>query len=144
MKMRDISAVALFCDDIREEVSGAHSLIGVLGDNIVVPSFPGAVAKLGIYVRLHIPVDFSACKFDIILEYPNGTNIKVAEVNEILVEKTIKDAKISGNRIAGIYSKLIASPFPVSEAGRIIVKIKYNGHEYVIGAINFLTEDKSA
>src|SRR5450759_2714461 len=56
------NCVGLFCEDIREEVSGTHTIIGVMPDNITLagqspPPEAGAsllFPKLAIYLRLNI------------------------------------------------------------------------------------------
>lgn len=136
--MHDIAAIALFCDDIREEKSGAHSLIGIIGDNVIVPNFPGAIPKFGIYVRIHIPTDFKPCKFDIYLNYPNGDRLHINEIELRLVKNTIVDAKKSNNPIAGIFTQLVAAPFPVAQEGRISVELSWNGVSSFIGSLNFI------
>lgn len=142
--MHEISAIALFCDDIREEKSGAHSIIGIMGDNIIVPGFPGAVPKLGIYIRLHLSVEFKPCKFAVSLIYPNGDRLQVNEIEQALVRKTLKDAKLTKTNIAGIYSQLVAAPFPVSQEGRIAVEISWNQSSMMIGGLNFVSEKNAA
>lgn len=140
--MHDIAAIALFCDDIREEKSGTSSIIGVIGDNIVVPDFPGAIPKFGIYIRIHLLTGFKASKFDIYLNYPNGDKILVNEIELKLVKQSLIDAKKTNNPIAGIVSQLIAAPFPVIQEGRISVELSWSGNTSFIGSLNFIKAGK--
>lgn len=48
----------LFCDDIREEVSGKMTLVGVYGPNLLVQSFPAKIPKLCLHMRLVLPEQF--------------------------------------------------------------------------------------
>lgn len=136
--MRDISAIALFCHDIREEKSGTYSLIGVVGDNINVPGFPGAIPKFAIYVRIHVSVNWNPCEFDIFLNNSNGDRILVSKIEKELVEKTLYDAKLQGNNIGGIYSHLVASPFPIQKEGRFSLDLAWGTDSLYLGGVNFI------
>ncbi|MCB2060057.1 MAG: hypothetical protein R3E09_02485 [Novosphingobium sp.] len=135
--MAEVSAIALFCDDIREEKTGQYSLIGVVGDNINVPDFPGAIPKFAIYVRINLPVDFEPCDFETFLNFPNGERILLNTIEHDLVAKTINDAKAEHNLVAGIYSHLIAAPFAVQQEGRIWLELVWNHGKIILGSLNF-------
>lgn len=45
----------LFCDDIRHEVSGKISLIGVYGSHLIVNEFPAVLTKLCVHMTITIP-----------------------------------------------------------------------------------------
>jgi hypothetical protein len=137
----DIDAVALFCEDIREEKKETHTVVGVFGDIIVVPGFPGAMPKFGVYIRINIPVDNDPCKFDIFFNYPNGERVLAVTVEQSLVASTIADAKKTNNPIAGIVSHLVASPFPITEDGRICIEIQWDEKKRIIGGVNFALGD---
>jgi hypothetical protein len=47
--MIGVRAMGVFCDDIREEVQGMHSLVGIYPDNVNVPVVPRMMPKLGLY-----------------------------------------------------------------------------------------------
>lgn len=141
--MHELSAIALFCDDIREEKSGAHTIIGIMGDNIIVPGFPGAVPKLAIYVRLHIPVETAPEEYRILFNFPNGERVLINTIEHDLIKNTIRDAKKAKNKIAGIFSQLIASPFPVERAGRIEVELEWSGGKMFIGGLNFIEAEST-
>jgi hypothetical protein len=143
MKNHHIDAIALFCEDIREEKGGSQTLIGVMGDNIMVPSFPGAMPRLGIYIRLHILTQNSPCKYDIFLCHPNGERGHITTIDEDLVASTMQDAKAAGNKITGIYSQLVAGPFPVTQAGRIRVELVWQEQTRQIGSLNFIEQESS-
>ena len=48
------SAIALFCEDIREEKSGQYAIAGILPDRLNVKRLPTVLPKLGIYLRFHL------------------------------------------------------------------------------------------
>jgi hypothetical protein len=141
--MVDISAVALFCDDIREEKMGGHTIIGVMGDNVALPEFPVVLPKLGIYLRLHIPTSAKPEKYEIYLNFPNGNRVLVSTIEHDLVEDTINKAVEAGNGIAGIISQLIASQFPIEQPGRIEAELEWSDRKMIIGSLNFLVSEQT-
>ncbi len=50
---RQISTI--FCDDIRQEIAGKMSLIGVYGPQLFVPEFPALLPKLCVFVTTSTP-----------------------------------------------------------------------------------------
>lgn len=48
---------AIYCDDIRSEIAGKLSFMGVYGHEIVFPSFPAVLAKLNVHVALTFSQD---------------------------------------------------------------------------------------
>lgn len=136
--MPEISAVVLFCEDIREEKSGTYSIIGVLGDNMIVPGFPGAMPKLGVYIRINIPIELEPQSYKIYFTFPDGNRILANSVDIEMVEKAIRDAKDESNLIAGIYSQMIASPLAISQAGRFEVDLEWAGGKKFLGSLKFM------
>lgn len=49
------SATAIYCDDIRSEVGGKFSLMGVYNADIIFPSFPATLPKLCAHVTVKFP-----------------------------------------------------------------------------------------
>lgn len=139
--MPDLHGTAIFCDDVREELGGLYSLIGVYGDNVKVPSFPGAMAKLGIYVRLNVSQDFGPCDVDLILIYPDGEEQKATTFSRGMIESAISDAREAENPIAGLYSHLVAAPFNVRMGGRYAIELRWGDQRQRVGGIRFLQAD---
>jgi hypothetical protein len=48
---------AIFCDDIRHEVTGKTSLIGCYSGVMYLPIFPATLSKLCVYTQLSTPID---------------------------------------------------------------------------------------
>ena len=45
---------ALFCDDVRLELGGTQSIIGVLQDAVLVEEFPLTIPRLSVFFYLHL------------------------------------------------------------------------------------------
>ena len=52
--MNDISVVALFCSDVRQEKGGTETIVGIFPDNVNLLTIPGAFAQMYVYVRMLI------------------------------------------------------------------------------------------
>jgi hypothetical protein len=139
-----VAAVALFCDDVREERSGAITLVGVMPDNVEVPSVPGAFPRVAIYLRVHLDVDSEPKAMEVLLTFPDGNQHKIAEFSKEMVKMTQAEAASSGNKLAGFFGSAIASPFPVPSPGRAVVTLKRGDETQVIGGLNFVLNPPSS
>jgi len=139
----DVSAVALFCDDIREEKSGAITLVGIMPDNVEVPSIPGALPRLAIYVRVHLKVELPPEPIEFFLTFTDGAQHKITEFSRELIETTTRDAVRGGNKLAGLFSNVLVATFPVPVPGRAFVTLKRGGEIEVIGGLNFVTAKRA-
>lgn len=52
---RELTFSAIFCDDIRDEVGGKVTLVGVFSTHLLTPAFPIFIPRLGVFVRSAIP-----------------------------------------------------------------------------------------
>ena len=77
--------ITLFCDDIRREVGGKHTYVGVYGgDMTVVSNEPALLPILSMAAMLFTPPDFTftSVKVQVLREVPN-------EGDQVLVEQEI-------------------------------------------------------
>lgn len=133
-----ISAIALFCDDIREERSGAVTLIGIMPDNVEVPVIPGALPRVGVYIRVHLDPNAEPKPIDLFLAFSDGNQHQIGGFPIELIQKASADALSAGNPLAGLVANVIVSPFPAPQAGRALVTLSRSGETQVIGGLNFV------
>lgn len=138
-----LSAIALFCEDAREEQGGLFSLIGVMPDNIEVPEIPGLIPKLAIYVRVNLEVGYNPRSLMLWLQGPNEVKHELTEFEADMIEKTRQQASADNNTIAGLQARAVSAPFPVFEEGRVQVILDVDGAEQVIGSVNFKKTEAS-
>ena len=70
-------AHGLICDDVREEMLGTQTYVGVLGDQTKVQSFPGSFANLCFVGWFVLPLkDTPVRSVRVILEIPDGSELK--------------------------------------------------------------------
>ena len=142
-----ISAIALFCEDIREEKSGSDILIGVMTDNlnlqIPVPKgtarpkgATGGLSKLGIYVRVVLPVDDPVERFDVTLKHPEGTERALGSFSDEGIKETLNEARKRNSPIVGFIFKAIVAPFLLPQDGRLEVHVTTPSRDLIAGILN--------
>jgi hypothetical protein len=103
----------VFCDDIRHELGGKFSYIGVYSGVLFVPTFPATLSKLCLAMNVLTPADRPFAKL----------TVRLLKDEEVLVEGTLDDAQLSAavdvpaddvmakDRILALQSVIVFSPF---------------------------------
>src|SRR5690349_2972183 len=115
------SAITIFCEDIREESAGTHTLIGIMPDNIAVQAAPFTFPKISVYTRILLSTDFDPAPMEIVLSRDSEKERKLAVIDAELPRMAIEQSKETGSSICGMISKLGVSPFQLLTEGRIRV-----------------------
>jgi hypothetical protein len=129
--MNDYNVVGVFCDDIREEKSGKHTLVGIYPDGVRL-SLPTVIPKLAIYVRMHIRPDFDLRSISMTLRGPDGAETVIGHADP--AQFKAQQAKIDPSNPAayiGLIMQAIASPLAVNTAGKFALVAKINDVETV-------------
>jgi hypothetical protein len=140
--------ICVFCEDIREEVSGQDTIVGTLPDNLVATgsaSLPLMLPRLGFYVRFNLNVD-DGC--------PKALSAKVLTTNDDLVastdwtleviNKAFGDARENHLPLVGFTFKLVVRPFPIPESGIVRVIANVDGEDYLAGILNVTVSKASS
>lgn len=117
-------AHAVFCDDIRQEMGGKITLVGIYQGQCLVPAIPCSLAKLCVSITISAPRSSP----------PKAVQVKGtyagAEVISMNLDQTQIDAIMSGSpnhRPDGKRMMLvlmgIMSPFMVKEPGRLALQV---------------------
>jgi hypothetical protein len=140
--MQPVSAVAVFCEDIRQEQSGSDIIIGILPDtlNAVTEHTPGLpiFGKFGIYLRVHLdaslppPKDISAR----LVLLPANVEVPLPGWDSKVIEAAFEGSRANDLPLVGLLLKAVSSPFPLREAGKIVAKVKVDGADYIAGQLN--------
>lgn len=86
----DLQCWALFCDDIRPEMGGKQSLIGVYRSHAVVKEFPFYFPKIGVFLN----IKFKKLGKSNALRIPKEEiHIRIYLSNEILLELSLPNLK---------------------------------------------------
>jgi hypothetical protein len=128
-----VQVVGFFCEDIREEKNGQVSIVGILPDHIQLPPPPAAmldkkataiIPKLGLYVRMLIPMEDALQPMQISLTLPDSTSLHLGEVDSELMEKARSEARAGGLPIAGVVFHAAMQGFQIPQAGQIVAVLK--------------------
>jgi hypothetical protein len=141
-----INCIAIFCEDIREEAGGTHTIVGVMPQNIGLspPSASekdaeGAILfpKLGIYIRVHFhiserPTGAIAAKVVI----PGGHDVSLGEMGTEKLDEAVADSISKNNSMVGVIFKAVAAPLQVSESGTLRALVTVDGEEIECGTLH--------
>jgi hypothetical protein len=136
MKMAEIRALGLFCESVREESGGTHTIVGILPDNMTLQKVPGALPKLSLYVRILLEPGVDPGPLSIWLSFPNGEKREIQKVDPKLIEATQRTAKDEGAPLVGVIAHAAFPQFPVPGYGRISALLRTTNEEIVCGFLN--------
>lgn len=77
----------LFCEDVRHEVGGKKSYIGVYDDILTVPSFPALVSKLNVVLFIYVTDG----------EIPKALNVMFFRGDKVLFSGVIKEDEMASS-----------------------------------------------
>jgi hypothetical protein len=134
--MHEISAVALFCSDVRQERAGTETLVGVLPDNITLPKYPCAFPQMTVYVRMHLNTSYRPSQILTRLVMPDGSELDRSEIEQALLEQSREKALASGTPYMGLITRFGLAPLQVNEPGRLKAIVTVDGVDIVAGSLN--------
>jgi hypothetical protein len=141
--MRPFSFIGIFCEDVRDEVGGTHTVVGVLPDNVNIGGLPGMIAKLAIYIRIQLHKDYNPKVLKARMKIPGGIAFEIADLAE-LIRPTKEQAESSNMPFVGLVAKAIISPIQISQIGRIEAIVDVDGTEYICGVLNLIQPEANA
>lgn len=131
--------VALFCEDIREELGNKVSLMGILRATFTAPEYPFVMPRLGVATRILLPKEYP-------LEFLNGrleaswSDEPIAEFEPTKDELNKRigqlDTSEDSERIA-IDLRIIGLNIDIMEEGKIKMIISINKKIYNAGSLRF-------
>jgi hypothetical protein len=129
------AAITMFCNDVREEISGSQTIVGLLPDNIGVPIFPGGIDKIVILTRITLDVNEPPPKLATYILTQNGTRLADNEIDSSMLAEAIAEAKSEGNLMATVNVKIEMRNIPFSEPGRLEAHLIVEGNDYLTGSL---------
>jgi hypothetical protein len=134
--MDDISVVAMFCSDVRQEKGGTETIVGIFPDNVRLPRIPGAFAQMYVYVRIHMRPNFRPLSIVTRVMAPDGSEIDRSEMEPELIERTREKAIASNTPYMGLIAKFAMAPMHVAQEGRFHTIVSIDGTEHIAGSLN--------
>lgn len=139
-----ITAVGLFCEDVRVESSGQVSLIGIFLDNLNVDQVPGVMPKLSVYARVLLPVGPPAPKkVELILD-AWGQRTVVGSMEQARLQEMFSTAAENATPLGGVVFTAHQTPFVVRETGLVLAIAVVDDREFPCGQIRFNVRPRSA
>lgn len=133
-----LSAIAIFCEDIREEKQGTSTLVGVFSDNINVPAFPFAIPKLAIFLRINFPTaGRSPSEITVSMTQFDRDEEAFTIIGSELIEKSKLDAIRNNAAITGMVTKAVIANYGVERPGRVTLRISNAEVDFICGSLNF-------
>jgi hypothetical protein len=135
--MKPYEAVGVFCDDIREEVGGKITLIGIYSDNVNVTSIPGAFVQLSVYVRVHINLNFDAKEVILLMRLADGEEIQVGDFDPRIIKAQRAQQDTSNpSPYVGLVMQAQFIQLAIKQTGRMLAVVRINGEETIATSLN--------
>lgn len=142
--MQVIGAVALFCDEVRQEGSAKinkATIVGVHTKNKTEIGFPSEVAVC-IYVRILIDPKSEPEDLNIVLRVPGGKEMVIAQHTKASIEAA-REAVAPNFPITTLASTVSFSA-QMKSPGGAEVYIKWGDEERICGAVSYVASAASA
>lgn len=138
--MKDVSAFAIFCEDIRRELGGRSTIIGIYPDSIDVPSFPGALRRLAVFFRVRFSVDGNFDEpISVDLEIDGGMveHVSPQPVRQDMVKQAVEKARQRGLPYTSITARVQIEE-PVAVPGPCVIRavLKKGDETELCGLLN--------
>jgi hypothetical protein len=130
--MSGIGGFALFCEDIREEVGGTETLVGVLGGGVLLPELPFKFSKLGIYVRIQFAENWTSWPIRCLLTQPDGKSIEIGVIEHDSFAR--RSTRPGSDGVVGV-TLAAARAIEAREEGYLVVSLAYDDQKADIGSL---------
>lgn len=126
--------IAIYCDDIRPEIGGKYSLIGVYTGNMnIAGQAPTLLPKFGVHINFFIPVLLKPEKISFHLFYRSGEHrTQLAEPFEVTLPPEALENETSN---IGVAPNMVVSPVRITGAGAFEVEVVLDGQRHVLNAL---------
>jgi len=108
-----------------------------LPQNMNVPSMPGTLGKLGMYIRVNCDVSHVPKKIRFRLSVPGiAEEIIIGTADETLLQQGKNEAISLKLPLAGYIIKGAITPLPIQQAGHVVMTAEVDGEDYPCGILN--------
>jgi len=136
--------IGIFCEDIREETAGSHTIVGVMPDNINFASpairEPGQsflFPKMGIYLRINLDTSHKPTgSITARVSFPGLPDMGLGEIAPDAIEKAFAESAANNTPLVGLIFKAVISPLQISQSGLASVFAKVEEKEFLAATLN--------
>lgn len=145
--MLGISATAFFCEDVRREISGRQTLIGVMADSVRVRDFPTDLRRLTVYYRIRLEPQWKNAGLEVIpfLEVDGQPfDHQVEPVPANMLENALDRARALNLPFATLSGRvLMKEPVHFEKPCRVLAKLRV-GSEVLLCSYLTVTDKPTA
>jgi hypothetical protein len=134
---KQISVQCLFCDDVRHEVGGKMSIMGVYGSDMIFPTPPPVQAKLAIFVLLSAPVG----------ELPKSFTVHICGTGDeetVINFNDMDPVSLRSDSTMGQYRVVATSYLLITKPKKISVEVGVGDHRIKAGGLRIGFPDAAA
>ncbi|WP_439925704.1 hypothetical protein [Nitrobacter sp. JJSN] len=138
-----LQVLGLFCEDIRDEKSGQVSIVGILPDSIQLPPPPdnkehltAILPKLGLYIRVMLPLEGPSGPMPVGLAMPDGTTISLGDIGTDVIAKAKSEAIANHLPLAGLIFHATMQGFQIATTGLMSAVLDCEGERNVCAMMN--------
>lgn len=125
---------SIYCDDVREEVGGKRSFIGVYAGQLIVQSAPAVLPKLCVIVIISTPIDRPLTKCvirilmdgDTLAEMPLEPRLLDESQNKLKAEPLPPDSEEPSIVLHAVAQ---FSPFPITKECKLRIRVQTEDEE---------------
>lgn len=134
--MSNWNAVGLFCDDVRQEIGGTTTIVGLQPDNMLVPQFPCTLLKLTFVVRIHIPIEIEPRELSARIILTDGKELLLGTFSAQDIDKAREQNRSKNIPTVGFILTAVAGGLNIPVAGLIKLFAKFGDEERLCGVLN--------
>jgi len=137
----------IFCEDIRNEVDGKHTLVGVVQGRVGFPNYPVILPKFCLYITYSQSTELPRQPVDLRIIFESTEGEETLLISAVIdIEEGFKAAaQIPDNHLIAAQANAILTPLQVGSPGRIKVRGFIDGHPPIrMGGVEFIIAEQGA
>ncbi len=142
-----VAAIALFCEDVRNEATGTFSVVGLIPAPIGLAKFPTTVPKLGIVLVVKSPAKLQLTNYVIRLD-ATWLDVPLMEMNvqnsNLGPPPVEEDGIVFSDAMHESVLHMVTHLLEVPKPGKLIVRLKSGDKTYRAGVLRFVSQPKPA
>jgi hypothetical protein len=135
--MTDHRGYTIFCDDIRREVGGKLTLVGIYRSEMVIPAdLPIVLPKLGLAILVQALTKAPLNKFKLLIYLPGDTESPSLTAELVARQQSMRSFETTEDKdVAATFTELLLSPVEIKQEGHISARIEIEGKIFPIGSL---------
>jgi hypothetical protein len=136
--MTDRRGYTIFCDDIRREVGGKMTLVGIYRSEMVIHAdLPIVLPKLGLAILVQSPIDRPLDRLKLLIYMPGDTESPSVTAELVAPQAFLRFRETAEDKDAWITlnTELVLSPVEVKQEGYIRARVETEGEIIRIGSL---------